>query len=80
MTLQNDFVESSYSLTLFEAYLGHLLGALLACNAFSEFLCGIFASKNVNLHAVQGVHCPKYSKTCPFLFILYTFPGDYADI
>ena len=31
---ENDFLESSYSLTLFEAYFRHLLGELPACKAF----------------------------------------------
>ena len=40
---ENDFLKPCYSLTLFEARFRHLLGALPACNAFFEFLCGIFA-------------------------------------
>ena len=40
---KNDFVESWHSLTLFEAYFRHSLGALFPCNDFFEFLCYTFA-------------------------------------
>ena len=69
----NDFVKSSNSITLFEAYFMHLLGTLPECNAFFEFLCGIFASKNfLNLHAVSGVifEFHKFIKICRFSFAL----------
>ena len=50
---ETDFVKSSYSLILFEAYFRNLLGALPPWNTLFEFLCGIFTSQNViNLHAV----------------------------
>ena len=53
MTFWNDFVESSYSLISFEVYFKYLFGALSAWNAFFEFFCGYFASKNfISLHAV----------------------------
>ena len=38
---ENDFVKSSYSLTLFEAFLRHLLEALTSRNACYELLCGM---------------------------------------
>ena len=46
---ENDFVKSSYSLTLFNTYSRYLLGTLPACNAFFEFLCRIFATQTKTL-------------------------------
>ena len=40
----NDFINSSHSLTLSEAYFRHILGALPACNVIFEFLHSSFAS------------------------------------
>ena len=34
---ENSFVTPYYSLTKFEVYFRHLLGALTACNAFLKF-------------------------------------------
>ena len=62
----NDFIKSSYSFTLFEAYFRHLLGALPEYSAFFECLC--------HLHAVLGYHfCIALNllKYVPFLFKLY---------
>ena len=75
----NDFINSSYSLTLSEAYLRHLFGALPACNAFFEFLCGIFASQKF-CRLPCCLDCPKFTKICPFLFTQYACPGNYPDI
>ena len=80
---ENDFVKSSYSLNLFEAYFRQLLGALPACNAFFEFSCGIFAFQKFYKFTCWlgglSLNCPKFIKIC-FLFTLYLCPGNYADI
>ena len=71
----NDFVKSSYSFTLSEAYFKELLGALPACNAFFEFLCGLFASQKFYKFTccLRGsfLNCPTFTEICPFLFTLY---------
>ena len=67
---ENDFVKSQYSLTLFEAYFIHSLGALSVCNAFFEFLCCTFASqKFYKFTCCLGktpLNCPKCTKYVPF--------------
>ena len=67
---ENDFVESQYSLTSFEAYFRHSLGALSVCNAFFEFLCCIFASqkfyKFTCCFGKTSLNCPKCTKYVPF--------------
>ena len=78
----NDFVKTSCSMTLFEAYLSHLMGALPTCNAFFVLLC--FASQKFYKFTCCLVgspfNCPKFTKICPFLFTLHACPGNYADI
>ena len=63
---ENDFVKSSYSLTLFGAYFRHSLGALSPCNAFFDFFCGIFASqifyKLTCCLGKTSSNCPKFNK------------------
>ena len=81
---ENDFVKSLYSLIRLEVHFRHSLGILSACNAFFEFLCGIFASQKFHtLRSCLGrtsFNCPIFSKTCSFLFTLYACWGNYVDI
>ena len=77
-------VKSWYSLTLFEVHFRHSLGVSSACNAFFEFLSGIFASqkflKFTCCLVITSLNYLKFNKTCSFLFTLYASWGNYVDI
>ena len=73
----NDFINSSYSLTLFEAYLRHLFGALPACNAF------LLPRNFADFHAVWIVlnllkYVPFYSHSMHALAIILIFDQQLA--
>ena len=75
---ENDFVKSSYSLTLFETYFRVLLDVLNPCSSsFLNFFVALLLLKNL---WVSSLNCPKFTKMCPFLFKLYACPDNYADI
>ena len=67
---ENDFVKSQYSLTLFEVYFRHSLGALSACNAFFKFLrCNFASQKFYKFTCFLGktlLNYPKCTKYVPF--------------
>ena len=81
---ENDSVKSLYSLIILEVHFRHSLGTLSACNAFFEFFCGTFASHKFNILTSclgrTSFNCPKFTKTCSFLFTLYAYWGNYVDI
>ena len=61
-----------------------VIGCITHVQCLFRISCAIFACQKLKFYMLfkgrSPLKCPTFTQMCPFLFILYVWPGSYADI